>query len=750
MKKFTAAVCLAGLVFAAVIFGGFSSYASEPEPPPLTASESGESGTVKWVDATEKKGTVKWVESTSSEPSDGTVKWVESTSEPGDGKIKWVESTKSPNDRITWLEPPSLPSAGTTAPSVPANPPLPETLPQVAAPAKVSPKVGTKSAPYTKKALFIKYSISKDGVLTISPASAAVNPKSVYKQKNRWFANYGRVLDKDGALYRYKAPWEAKSAKIKKVVVKAGVPNVPSRLFVDLKNLQEVVFEQTALEIDGNVFLNLPKLSSVTLTRGAVISGSAAVNCPKLKPAAVGVSYTYDKTAKKLTVTPKYDVCGDNWSAFGFPWDKYKKEIKSVVIGDGITAVQARAFENCTALTSVKLPPSVSDIGGSAFAGDKKLKTVSFPKGLQNIGDKGFQYTALSVLNLKKPAPDGSGEGSVDFNLPLVVGQYAFANCAKLTKVTADSGVEINHGAFALCRKLTTVNLESGGEMYGNPFRGCTALKNENVKSDYIFAPTDSYEGDKVQRRGWSAGWGTFANYDNTDYAQVTLFIKKPDNTKTLKIFGGDSKNITWRSTNKSVATVDKNGRVKGIKEGYAVIYAKDRVTERQINFMVAVYTELQRKIMNTQASLPDGYYYNTYPAAKGYKEVSSTPCTDHTPSSLGSHDKAQCVGFAYNILYKVFGNAKHIPLKSRKDIKPGTYIRINITAYGGHSLIVYKVVKKGQVIGYDFESNKAIKAEKTAYEGADANWRRDCGISWGDTWAEFEKLNWAYSFNVY
>ncbi|MBQ9361437.1 MAG: Ig-like domain-containing protein, partial [Lachnospiraceae bacterium] len=32
------------------------------------------------------------------------------------------------------------------------------------------------------------------------------------------------------------------------------------------------------------------------------------------------------------------------------------------------------------------------------------------------------------------------------------------------------------------------------------------------------------------------------------------------------------TKNVTWKSSNKKVATVDKNGKVKGIKKGTATV----------------------------------------------------------------------------------------------------------------------------------------------------------------------------------
>ena len=51
------------------------------------------------------------------------------------------------------------------------------------------------------------------------------------------------------------------------------------------------------------------------------------------------------------------------------PWYEHHDSVLRVELSDGITAVGDMAFFECTALTLVRLPATVSNVGVSAFAG---------------------------------------------------------------------------------------------------------------------------------------------------------------------------------------------------------------------------------------------------------------------------------------------------------------------------------------------------------------------------------------------
>ena len=64
-------------------------------------------------------------------------------------------------------------------------------------------------------------------------------------------------------------------------------------------------------------------------------------------------------------------------SILGIPL-KYKDVVKNVIISCGITYVGANSFQNYTMLSSVTVPPTLSEIGSDAFDGCSSLSTVYF------------------------------------------------------------------------------------------------------------------------------------------------------------------------------------------------------------------------------------------------------------------------------------------------------------------------------------------------------------------------------------
>ena len=49
--------------------------------------------------------------------------------------------------------------------------------------------------------------------------------------------------------------------------------------------------------------------------------------------------------------------------------DEIEKSIESVVIQNSVTRIRDYAFSDCTSLTSVEIPSSVTSIGSNAFYG---------------------------------------------------------------------------------------------------------------------------------------------------------------------------------------------------------------------------------------------------------------------------------------------------------------------------------------------------------------------------------------------
>mgnify|MGYP003302464600 CR=1 FL=1 len=148
-------------------------------------------------------------------------------------------------------------------------------------------------------------------------------------------------------------------------------------------------------------------------------------------------------------------------------------EIPETINGYTVNRISDTAFMNFShydeandetvLLTSVKIPSTVKEIGGYAFAKNSSLSTVEFESGLEKIGVSAFQdCEKLYHINL----PDTVSE----------IGEYCFAN-SRLFTFNATGIRKIGANAFEKCEVLTTVVLSDEMESIGTyAFSECRQL----------------------------------------------------------------------------------------------------------------------------------------------------------------------------------------------------------------------------------------------------------------------------------
>lgn len=86
------------------------------------------------------------------------------------------------------------------------------------------------------------------------------------------------------------------------------------------------------------------------------------------------------------------------YSLLNQPWCKVRKNIRKIVISEGITYIGDTAFSSCENLTSVELPSSLSQIGDAAFQDCNLLEDLVLPSGLTSIGVLAFSYSGLKTI----------------------------------------------------------------------------------------------------------------------------------------------------------------------------------------------------------------------------------------------------------------------------------------------------------------------------------------------------------------
>ena len=164
---------------------------------------------------------------------------------------------------------------------------------------------------------------------------------------------------------------------------------------------------------------------------------------------------------------------------------------------DNIMKIGANAFNECKALTAIKLPAELKTIDTQAFRTCTNLATVDYGTKVETIGDGAFRSTGAlkkfffkgSVKTLGANAFRESGLTCVHLKGDMTIGKEAFMMCRSLkyvefpaTSLATQPLTYVPEGIFAGCTSLPFITLPTTvTEIKANAFNGCSSLKYVNI-----------------------------------------------------------------------------------------------------------------------------------------------------------------------------------------------------------------------------------------------------------------------------
>ena len=119
--------------------------------------------------------------------------------------------------------------------------------------------------------------------------------------------------------------------------------------------------------------------------------------------------------------------------------------LKTVIIPDSVTSIEAWAFNGCSSLESVTISNNVTEIEDRTFKDCTSLKSITIPNGVTKIGESAFfGCSSLESVTISNSVTE--------------IGDYSFASCDSLTSITIPNGVtSIGNSAFYFCKSLRSV-----------------------------------------------------------------------------------------------------------------------------------------------------------------------------------------------------------------------------------------------------------------------------------------------------
>lgn len=127
-------------------------------------------------------------------------------------------------------------------------------------------------------------------------------------------------------------------------------------------------------------------------------------------------------------------------------YDTYSGRVEGIKVVD----IAKWAFLDCTLITEVVLPNTITSIGVSAFLRCESLTSVSLPSGLKEINNVAFGYTGLKSIMIPS---------SVTY-----IGDNVFDNCKSLTSVSVPDGIR-HIGSYAF-KDTPWLESQSDGLLY--------------------------------------------------------------------------------------------------------------------------------------------------------------------------------------------------------------------------------------------------------------------------------------------
>ncbi len=426
-------------------------------------------------------------------------------------------------------------------------------------------------------------------------------------RKIGWFAfnnckNLTELNIPDAIVQIFPAAFQ--NANFKKIRLPKNLKSLRSKIFKGCRNLEQVIISKKITEIEGEVFANCPKLTNVKVEAGNPYYKS--IDGVLFKINSTGepkelIFYPLAKTDEEYTVPNTVTQVASG--AF-----LINKNIKKVILPNGIHKIEPVTFYGCKNLETVHFPVGLIFIGGSAFGQTPKLTNLeNFPKSIEP--EDTHKYGAMSSSAFKQ-------SGFTTFAIPKgvkTIGGFSLFFCKRLKQLSIPSSVtKINSKAFAFSYNIKEVECKNPipPELVDN-----NAFRGVHIDKAVLYVPIGSKERYKTSPYQWkdfgkiiekdfwkSKIWFQPTAAKNTDIKFEITGTKKG----SLQIDWGDGTVAAGASNEYKIKTTAKviNGTLNGIPYGIPKVTTV-RIAENQNNLIKRIHLRHNKIVQFSSMECP-------------------------------------------------------------------------------------------------------------------------------------------------
>lgn len=309
----------------------------------------------------------------------------------------------------------------------------------------------------------------------------------------------------EDAFARNTVPSSQDGYLFEKVEIAGSVIRIGAGAFIYCEELNEVVFKEGTKYISAAAFYGCNQLKTVKLPESIVTVGRECFaqtlwleEMRKKDPLVIVNDILIDAS----TVSDTESINGISYTtkfAYSEDWrNNWRTEESLIIVNDvlidgskakgeviipnGVKYIAEMAFAHNTEITTVNMPDTVKFIGASAFQECEALTSVRMSNNIEYIEEAAFYYCRnLSEINIPQKSK--------------FFGKKVFESCDKLSSIEIPDGViALEVGIFHNCFSLEDVILPDSLQYIGEEaFRYCTSLSEINMPENLITIEREAF-----------------------------------------------------------------------------------------------------------------------------------------------------------------------------------------------------------------------------------------------------------------